>query len=304
MPSSRHVRITRIAISPRFAIKIFCSNLAPFERLMERRILRSMSDAAATWSPAADLAARLAGTRFHDVRRFAVVDSTNRYLLADAALPDGVVAVADEQTAGRGRHGRTWSARPGAALLGSVRLRPALPAERLHLVTLACAVAATDAVEEVAGFAARVKWPNDVVVDDRKLAGILAEADGTGAVVVGMGLNLRSDAYPEELAELATACDRHASEPVGRDDLLCAWLRAFDAGLDALDGIVAAAVERSATLGRAVRVELARESFTGTATRLTGEGYLVVARDDGSETVVTAGDVVHLRPVRDRPRDS
>ena len=268
-----------------------------------------MPDAAATWSPAAELAARVAGTRFHDVRRFAVVDSTNRYLLSDAAFSDGVptdgvVAVADEQTAGRGRHGRTWSARPGAALLASVRLRPSLPAERLHLVTLAGAVAATEAVQEVAGFAPQVKWPNDVVVDDRKLAGILAEADGAGAVVVGMGLNLRADAYPEDLAPVATACDRHASGPVDRDDLLCAWLRAFDSRLDALDGIVAAAIARSATLGRVVRVELARESFTGTATRLTGEGYLVVTREDGDETVVTAGDVVHLRPVTDRPPGS
>jgi BirA family biotin operon repressor/biotin-[acetyl-CoA-carboxylase] ligase len=214
---------------------------------------------------------------------------------------DGVVAVADEQTAGRGRHGRTWSARPGSALLVSVRLRPALPAERLHLVTLAAAIAATEAVHAVAGFGPRVKWPNDVVVDDRKLAGILAEADGAGAVVVGMGLNLRTDAYPEDLADLATACDRHAVGPVDRDDLLCAWLCAFDAHLDALDEIVAAAIERSATLGRAVRVELARESFTGVATRLTGEGYLVVTRDDGDEAVVTAGDVVHLRPVTDQP---
>src|SRR5262249_33920325 len=161
-----------------------------------------------TWSPANELVARLAGTRFHDVRRFAVVDSTNRYLLNEAGLPDGVVAVADEQTAGRGRHGRTWSARPGAALLVSTRLRPAVPAERLHLVTLAAAVAATDAVR-AAGVDARVKWPNDVVVDDRKLAGILAEADGAGVVVVGMGCNLRTDAYPEELADAATACDQH-----------------------------------------------------------------------------------------------
>jgi BirA family biotin operon repressor/biotin-[acetyl-CoA-carboxylase] ligase len=185
-------------------------------------------------------------------------------------------------------------------LLVSARLLPGLPPERLHLVTLAAAVAATDAVQTV-GVDARVKWPNDVVVGDRKLAGILAEADGAGAVVVGMGLNLRADAYPDELAAVATACDRHASRPVERDDLLCAWLRAFDARLDAIDTIVDVAAARSATLGRAVRVELAREHYTGTAVRLTSEGYLVVAKDDGGEATVTAGDVVHLRPVTDRP---
>jgi len=298
------VRITRIAISPRFAIRIFWSNLAPFERPVERRILRSMPDAAATWSPAPDLVQRLARTRFHDVRHFARVDSTNRYLLTEATRPDGVVAVADEQTAGRGRHGRTWSATPGAALLVSARLRPDLPPERRHLVTLAAAVAATDAVRVVAGFEALLKWPNDVVVDDRKLAGILAEADGAGAVVVGMGLNLRADAYPAELAGTATACDRHAAHSVDRDELLVAWLHAFDAHLDALANVVPTAAARSATLGRAVRVELAHDTFTGVATRMTEEGYLVVTRADGTAAVVTAGDVVHLRPVTDPLRGS
>ena len=225
--------------------------------------------------------------RFTDVRRFATIDSTNRYLLecAAAGQPEGVVAVADEQTAGRGRLDRSWIAPPGAALLVSVLLRPRLPIERFHLVTLAAALAAIDAVIALAGVEARLKWPNDVVVDDRKLAGILAESDGAGAVVVGMGLNVRGDWFPPELAPTATAC------PVDRDELLEAWLRAFDARLDGLDGVLDAARASSATLGRRVRVELAHESFEGVATDLTPEGYLVV---DGR--VVTAGDVVHLRP--------
>jgi BirA family biotin operon repressor/biotin-[acetyl-CoA-carboxylase] ligase len=263
-----------------------------------------MPDATATWSPAPELVARLAGTRFHDVRRFAVVDSTNRYLLADAALPDGVVAVADEQTAGRGRHGRTWSARPGAALLASARLHVDLPIERLHLVTLACAVAAADAVRAVGGFDSRVKWPNDLVVADRKLAGILAEGAGAGTVVVGMGLNLRTDAYPGDLGDAATACDQHAAHDVERDELLTVWLRMFDGRLDALHDIVEATEARSATLGREVRVELAREAFAGVATGMTPEGYLVVTLADGTERIVTAGDVVHARAVTGRPRGS
>jgi BirA family transcriptional regulator, biotin operon repressor / biotin---[acetyl-CoA-carboxylase] ligase len=255
-----------------------------------------MPDAAATWSPAPDVAAQLVGTRFRDIRRFARIDSTNRYLLAERGAAEGVVAVADEQTAGRGRHGRTWSAAPGAALLVSVLLRPQLPSHRMHLVTLAAAVAATDAVGSVAGLAARVKWPNDVVVDDRKLAGILAEGDGAGAVVVGMGLNVRGDAFPAELSDLATAVDLHSATPVDRSELLAAWLRALDAQLDDMNGVVAAAAARSATLGRRVRVELAHEQVWGTAARLTEDGFLVLRTDDGPERVVTAGDVVHLRP--------
>jgi BirA family biotin operon repressor/biotin-[acetyl-CoA-carboxylase] ligase len=238
-----------------------------------------MPGAPATWSDP-----RLADTRFHDVRWFDVVDSTNRYLLECAATgaSEGIVAVADEQTAGRGRLGRTWVAPPGSALLVSVLLRPQIPAERVHLVTLAAALAAIDALP---GIDAGVKWPNDVVVDDRKLAGILAEADGTGAIVIGMGLNVRSDGLAPELRATAAACD------VDRHELLVAWLRGLDARLDALDGTVADTIERSATLGRRVRVELADETFEGTARTLTEEGYLVV-----DDRVVTAGDVVHLRP--------
>jgi BirA family biotin operon repressor/biotin-[acetyl-CoA-carboxylase] ligase len=236
---------------------------------------------------------RLAGTRFHDVHWFEIVDSTNRYLLQRAAqgAAAGEVAVADEQSAGRGRLGRAWVAPPGSALLVSVLLRPAVTAERVHLVTLAAGLAALDALQALgivvprdASQPARLKWPNDVVVGDRKLAGILAEADGGGAVVVGMGCNVRPDAIAPELREIAAAV------AVDREDLLVEWLRAYDTRLDALDRVVRDAAACSATVGRRVRVELAGETFEGVAQALTEEGYLVV---DGR--VVSAGDVVHLR---------
>jgi BirA family biotin operon repressor/biotin-[acetyl-CoA-carboxylase] ligase len=235
----------------------------------------------ATWTDA-----RLAGTRFADVRWFESIDSTNRYLLdrAAAGAPEGTVAVADAQTAGRGRLGRAWLAPPGAALLVSVLLRPIVPPERVHLVTLAAALAAVDALPRTG---ALVKWPNDVVIDDRKLAGVLAEADGAGAVVVGMGLNVRGDWFPPELQEHATAV------AADRAELLVAWLRAYDARLGRLDRVVADVAACSATLGRRVRVTVAGGTFEGTARALTDEGFLVV-----DDRVVAAGDVVHLRPAR------
>jgi BirA family transcriptional regulator, biotin operon repressor / biotin---[acetyl-CoA-carboxylase] ligase len=229
---------------------------------------------------------RLSDTRFREVDWFETVDSTNRYLLQRAAggAAEGLVAVADEQTAGRGRLGRTWVAPPASALLVSVLLRPALTAERTHLVTLAAGLAALDAIDRLAPTPTGLKWPNDIVVDDRKLAGILAEADGAGAVVVGMGFNVQPDALPVELRDVATAL------VLDRRGLLVEWLRAYDARLSALEDVVADATTRSATLGRRVRVDLAHETFEGTATALTDEGFLVV---DGR--VVSAGDVVHLR---------
>jgi BirA family biotin operon repressor/biotin-[acetyl-CoA-carboxylase] ligase len=237
--------------------------------------------------------ARLEGTRFRDVAWFETVDSTNRYLLQRAAqgASAGEVAVADEQTAGRGRLGRSWIAPPGSALLVSVLLRPSLAPERVHLVTLAAGLAALDALEALDAIdadgadAAGLKWPNDVVVGGRKLVGILAEADGAGAVVVGMGCNVRPDALAPELRAIAAAV------AVDRVELLVEWLRAYDSRLDALDRVIADAASRSATIGRRVRVELAHETFEGVAQALTEEGYLVV---DGR--AVSAGDVVHLRP--------
>ena len=207
------------------------------------------------------------------------------------------MAVADTQTAGRGRLGRTWVAPPGASLLVSVLLRPQVAVTRAHLLTVAAGLAAIDVVRAVAGIDARLKWPNDVVVDDRKLAGILAEASGD-AVVVGMGLNVRWTDFPPEIAQAATACNLESDRPVDRDALLDAWLAAFDERLRDLDGVARDAVRASATLGRRVRVELPAGSFEADAIALTPEGHLRVCRDDGTEQSVAAGDVVHLRVER------
>src|SRR5690606_12819737 len=166
--------------------------------------------------------------------------------LARHGAPEGVVVVADHQTAGRGRAGRSWTAPPGASLLVSVLLRP--PAGVAEGATMAMALAAAEAVEEVAGFAPGVKWPNDLVwpgdgsAPDRKLAGILAEADwltGSSAasgvrrpapeervvVVVGIGVNVAwPEDLPEELADVAVACNHVTDVPVDREDLLAALL--------------------------------------------------------------------------------
>lgn len=237
------------------------------------------------------------------------MDSTNRYLLdqARSGAPEGVVAVADHQTAGRGRLGRSWTAPPGASLLMSVLLRPALPPDALHLLNAAVALAAADACQELAGLEPELKWPNDLMVGGRKLAGILSEADLGGpagaVVVVGMGLNVSwpSD-LPEDLVGIATSLDRVAARPVERADLLVAVLVGLErryAPLGSPAGRAALAGEyrrRCATIGREVRVELTDESFTGTATDVADSGHLLVSTA-ACLREVSAGDVVHLRPL-------
>jgi BirA family biotin operon repressor/biotin-[acetyl-CoA-carboxylase] ligase len=244
----------------------------------------------------------VAATRFADVRRFAEIDSTNRYLLDEAAAgaPDGVVAVADSQTAGRGRLGRRWVSPPGASLLVSVLLRSQVGEEHRSLLVSAAAVAAAEALDALAGIDARVKWPNDLLAGDRKLAGILAEAAG-GAVVVGMGVNLRWDRVPPELDGIATACNLESSTVPSRDELLVEWLVRLEVWLDAVehtDGrarLRDAVAARSATLGRRVRVEVGRRAVDGVATGLDDAGHLLVTAPDGTVVRVAAGDVVHLR---------
>jgi BirA family biotin operon repressor/biotin-[acetyl-CoA-carboxylase] ligase len=258
-----------------------------------------MTSDAATW---ATVRARLAGTRFTELRVLDEVDSTNRVALDDAraGAPDGLVVVADHQTAGRGRLGRTWVAPPGASLLVSVLLRPSVPVDRVHVVTMAAGVALVDAVRAVAGIDATLKWPNDVLVGDRKLAGMLTEADlgpdgAVRAAVLGTGVNVNWGSVPGELDGLATACDIEAGHPVDRGELLGAFLVGLDACLRALDRVALDYRRRLATLGRRVRVELTDGPLLGRAVEVDVSGRLLVEVDSGCIVEVTAGDVVHLR---------
>ncbi|MEX2658835.1 MAG: biotin--[acetyl-CoA-carboxylase] ligase [Acidimicrobiales bacterium] len=253
--------------------------------------------------------------RFTDVRRVDETGSTNTDLLAAARAgePEGIVLVAGHQTAGRGRLDRMWQAPPGSSLLVSVLCRPALPPSRAHLVTVAAGLAAADAVEEVAGTRPSLKWPNDVVVETadgtRKLAGLLAESVVEGAklaaVVVGMGMNVRwAQPLPDELASTATAVNHTAGRDVAVDDVLGAWLGAFDGRYEALlaEGGIRATAEahRAAcsTLGRRIRAELADGTIDGQALDVDEDGHLVLDAG-GTRRTVAVGDVIHLRPAPD-----
>jgi BirA family biotin operon repressor/biotin-[acetyl-CoA-carboxylase] ligase len=242
------------------------------------------------------------GATFVDVRRFAELDSTNRHALelARQGVPEGLVVVADHQTAGRGRLGRSWEASPGSSLLMSVLLRPPLAPERLHLTTVAVALAAADACDEVAGFRPALKWPNDLIVDDRKLGGILAEVPQPGAVVVGLGLNVTWSQPPEGLESTGVALNQVTGVDVDRELVFAAVLanleRRYRELRTAPGGLVAAYRRGCSTIGREVRVELPSSSFTGTAVEVNDDGHLVLHDRHGAPRVVAAGDVVHIRP--------
>jgi BirA family biotin operon repressor/biotin-[acetyl-CoA-carboxylase] ligase len=206
----------------------------------------------------------------------------------------GLVLVADHQTAGRGRLGRRWEAPPGTSLLCTVLLRPPAGRRPSNLSTLAMAVAAAEAAVATTGGAVRpsLKWPNDVLVGQRKLAGVAAVAE-PGAVAVGLGLNVdwpAPDRLPAHLAPVVAALSHHVQPPPERRSVLQSVLAGLDRWcgspdlLDRYRGLCS-------TLGQNVRVDVGARTIEGVADDVDGEGHLLV---DGC--AVAAGDVVHLRP--------
>jgi BirA family biotin operon repressor/biotin-[acetyl-CoA-carboxylase] ligase len=234
--------------------------------------------------------------------------------VADAARagePEGLIVVAEQQVAGRGRHDRRWVSPPRAGLTLSVLLRPgygehAVPQRRWGWLPLLAGVALQEAVQRIAEVDAALKWPNDLLVGDAKCAGILAEVVGD-AVVLGIGLNVttRADELPPMTGLPATSLGLAGAVSTDRDPLLRALLRGVagwysgwrETGGDAeLCGLLAAYRRTCATIGRDVRVQLPTGAeLTGEATTVDADGQLVIRSADGGANSVSAGDVVHVR---------
>ena len=240
--------------------------------------------------------------------------STNSDLAAQAAAGEaaaGAVLVAEEQTAGRGRLDRRWSAPARSGIFLSMLLRPGdlgVPRERWSWLPLLTGVAAASALSRTAEVGVRLKWPNDLLVTvdgaERKLGGILAELAGD-AVVVGIGLNvsLRAEELPVPTAGSLLLA---GAGVIDRETLLRGLLRTFAdlytdwcsaAGHSEASGLRPAYAAQCATIGRSVRVELpGGRELLGEAVSVDGDGRLVVRAADGVEQAVAAGDVVHVRP--------
>jgi BirA family biotin operon repressor/biotin-[acetyl-CoA-carboxylase] ligase len=234
----------------------------------------------------------------------AEIGSTNAALVAAAVAdePEGAVLVAEHQVAGRGRLDRVWTSPPRAGLTVSFLLRPDVPAARRGWLPLLTGVALAEAVGEVTGVRASLKWPNDLLaLDGRKLAGILAEGSGT-AVVVGVGLNVSTTAT--ELPDTGTSLSRVTGATVDRAPVLLAFLRAVErryrTWTAALGDPVSSGLARdylawSSTVGSDVVVSLPDGStLEGRAEAVDWDGRLVVTTSQG-QVELASGDVRHLR---------
>jgi len=229
---------------------------------------------------------KLGETRIH------VESCESTQALLDPSMAEGTVAVADVQTAGRGRLGRTWEAPPRSAVLASVLLRP--PAGRLlPQLALVAGVAVADALEELTGLSVQIKWPNDVMLRRTKVAGILAEARD-GVVVLGIGINVNQtrEQLPARAGSLLTATgaewDRDAILDAVLDALGTRYEQWREGGLDAVyDGLGA----RDFLRGRTVSVD----GTSGTAELIDRDGRLRIAVGGGERATVESGEVTYER---------
>lgn len=233
------------------------------------------------------------------------VTSTNDRVAARAALgaPEGLVLVAETQTAGRGRQGRSWHSPPGSGLYVSVLLRP--PSDVVPLLTLAGGLAIAEALRESTGLPVQIKWPNDVLAPGgaRKLAGILVEGSASAGrfehAIFGYGINVRSTAYPLELRDRATSLEEELGRPVDAQIVLSSTLAALDARYgDLLEGRGADVLARWSALApraRGARIEytVGTERRTGVSAGIDSTGALLVDTARGLERLVS-GDVTWL----------
>jgi BirA family biotin operon repressor/biotin-[acetyl-CoA-carboxylase] ligase len=247
------------------------------------------------------------------VHRFESVDSTSDECkrMADSGAPEGTVAVARIQTAGRGRLGRRWISSPGDGLYMSIILRPPLPLDRLWQIGFALSLATADAVTKIAGTPAALKWPNDVLLNKKKISGILVEAgkwgdgsespDRASTVVVGIGINVNTPDFPSDLVQQATSVFIETGRRTDLRDVEDALLAAISDRYrlclnDGFDRILQSWKSIDVTPGRKLTVRLPNESVEGTAIAIDGDGNLILRREDGITSCISTGEIILHNP--------
>ncbi|MDO4475884.1 MAG: biotin--[acetyl-CoA-carboxylase] ligase [Lachnospiraceae bacterium] len=239
----------------------------------------------------------------HPTYYFPTIGSTNQYAkqIAEEGAPEGALVIADEQTAGRGRRGHTWATPPGTAIAMTLVLRPTLPLDRIAMVTPVIGLAAADACRELCSDQVSIKWPNDVVIGGKKISGILtemsAEMNAVHYVVIGIGINVNVEEFPEELREIGTSLRIETGREHNRAQLIAKIMEYFEKYYACLQetkdlsGLREHYNELLVNRGREVRVLDPNGEFTGVAEGINDLGELLVRREDGELVNVYAGEV-------------
>jgi len=243
------------------------------------------------------------------ILRFETIGSTNDEALrqAKSGAPEGLCIVAEKQTQGRGRYGRVWHSPKGAGLYFSIVLRPKIETRFLPLITLMIGVAVHDTLVQTFSLDCDIKWANDIHVRDKKICGILAEtceSDFGLAVVVGIGINLKSTNFPHELNEIATSVEAETGEAPDVEILLNGLTKNLLSNYQILQSTNGAEMIRqdwmkrsSYSFGKSVKVSLANETFTGVTQGIETDGALRLETKTGEIKIVRAGTVEKLRQI-------
>ncbi len=216
--------------------------------------------------------------------------------LAAAGCESGTLVGADEQTAGQGRYGRQWHSEPGAGLYVSMVLRNPFPADALPLVTLALGLATSEAILKATDLFCDLRWPNDVLIQSKKCAGILTQLEGE-AIIAGIGINVNHTAFPEELSAIATSLRIAGGRLYSRERLLVELGSSVTSFCSLLEREgrepILAMFSRASSFvyGRRVYVDQGDATLRGTTGGLNSSGFLVLLGDDGKQTVIIAGGV-------------
>lgn len=239
---------------------------------------------------------------------FETVGSTNTAAMgfAEKGYPDGTVIIADAQTRGKGRLGRTWVSPPGKNLYMSVILKPEIPPTDATILTLMTAVACASAVKKLTSIPVSIKWPNDLIVGNKKLCGILTEirADmdriSTAVIGIGININLETQDMPDDIKTLATSIKLETGEPQSRTVFAVEILKGIDKWYDVLIRlgkkiIIEEWLQLSSTIGQTVTVTTGNTVLTGIAEGIDNEGMLILKLPDASFKKISAGDLTVLR---------
>ena len=251
---------------------------------------------------------QLKGSMFgKKIHHFFRIDSTNRVAmdLSYANEPEGTIVLAEEQTAGRGRAGRSWHSERASGIYVTLLLRPRMSPVQAPLLTMMAGLSAHAAIQAQTGLHPDVKWPNDLMLNGKKVGGILTEMHAEPTlvrfVIVGIGINVNQEKFPAELSGVATSLRAESGKSQSRLELLARLLREFEADYNRfLRNGAAAVIERFAQVssyarGKKVRVTNGNESYVGVTVGLRPEGLLQVQREDGTMVTVFAGVVTETR---------
>jgi BirA family transcriptional regulator, biotin operon repressor / biotin---[acetyl-CoA-carboxylase] ligase len=230
-------------------------------------------------------------------RRVDYYERLESTMLAASQIEEpGAIVIAGEQTAGQGRHGHTWHSEPGSGLYFTIVLTPRLPLDLLPVVTLALGLAVQEAIAQVCGAQADLRWPNDLLIGGKKVAGILTQLDGT-RVLAGIGINVNHASLPPELSPIATSLRLATGSEHAPEEILCAVAGGVDRMVELLETegtrpvLALFTAQSSYARGRRVQVDLPGAPLRGTTAGLTADGYLLLDGDDGRRHTILAGGV-------------